>query len=139
MNVYEQPFSNQVVKNSSYTFGVSLLMLFLYLVFVNRWLKTILIQLIFMKWIYNLSAKATRYVRKFWEISITRKSNLNVTRVINNSSFDQCFASGLSFVSKLSGAIYSKKSLLTISFSMFRTLLCKTTFKIYYQGFKCFC
>ena len=128
MNVYEQPFSNQVVKNSSYTFGVSLLMLFLYLVFVNRWLKTILIQLIFMKWIYNLSAKATRYVRKFWEISITRKSNLNVTRVINNSSFDQCFASGLSFVSKLSGAIYSKKSLLTISFSMFRTLLCKTYF-----------
>lgn len=127
-NVYEQPFSNQVVKNSSYTFGVSLLMLFLYLVFVNRWLKTILIQLIFMKWIYNLSAKATRYVRKFWEISITRKSNLNVTRVINNSSFDQCFASGLSFVSKLSGAIYSKKSLLTISFSMFRTLLCKTYF-----------
>ena len=128
MNVYEQPFSNQVVKNSSFTFGVSLLMLFLYLVFVNRWLKTILIQLIFMKWIYNLSAKATRYVRKFWEISITRKSNLNVTRVINNSSFDQCFASGLSFVSKLSGAIYSKKSLLTISFSMFRTLLCKTYF-----------
>lgn len=128
MNVYEQPFSNQVVKNSSYTFGVSLLMLFLYLAFVNRWLKTILIQLIFMKWIYNLSAKATRYVRKFWEISITRKSNLNVTRVINNSSFDQCFASGLSFVSKLSGAIYSKKSLLTISFSMFRTLLCKTYF-----------
>lgn len=128
MNVYEQPFSNQVVKNSSYTFGVNLLMLFLYLVFVNRWLKTILIQLIFMKWIYNLSAKATRYVRKFWEISITRKSNLNVTRVINNSSFDQCFASGLSFVSKLSGAIYSKKSLLTISFSMFRTLLCKTYF-----------
>ena len=128
MNVYEQPFSNQVVKNSSYTFGVSLLMLFLYLVFVNRWLKTILIQLIFMKWIYNLSAKATRYVRKFWEISITRKSNLNVTRVINNSSFDQCFASGLSFVSKLSGAIYCKKSLLTISFSMFRTLLCKTYF-----------
>ena len=128
MNVYEQPFSNQVVKNSSYTFGVSLLMLFLYLVFVNRWLKTILIQLIFMKWIYNLSAKATRYVRKFWEISIIRKSNLNVTRVINNSSFDQCFASGLSFVSKLSGAIYSKKSLLTISFSMFRTLLCKTYF-----------
>ena len=128
MNVYEQPFSNQVVKNSSYTFGVSLLMLFLYLVFVNRWLKTILIQLIFMKWIYNLSAKATRYVQKFWEISITRKSNLNVTRVINNSSFDQCFASGLSFVSKLSGAIYSKKSLLTISFSMFRTLLCKTYF-----------
>lgn len=128
MNVYEQPFSNQVVKNSSYTFGVSLLMLFLYLVFVNRWLKTILIQLIFMKWIYNLSAKATRYVRKFWEISITRKSNLNITRVINNSSFDQCFASGLSFVSKLSGAIYSKKSLLTISFSMFRTLLCKTYF-----------
>ena len=128
MNVYEQPFSNQVVKNSSYTFGVSLLMLFLYLVFINRWLKTILIQLIFMKWIYNLSAKATRYVRKFWEISITRKSNLNVTRVINNSSFDQCFASGLSFVSKLSGAIYSKKSLLTISFSMFRTLLCKTYF-----------
>ena len=128
MNVYEQPFSNQVVKNSSYTFGVSLLMLFQYLVFVNRWLKTILIQLIFMKWIYNLSAKATRYVRKFWEISITRKSNLNVTRVINNSSFDQCFASGLSFVSKLSGAIYSKKSLLTISFSMFRTLLCKTYF-----------
>lgn len=128
MNVYEQPFSNQVVKNSSYTFGVSLLMLFLYLVFVNRWLKTILIQLIFMKWIYNLSAQATRYVRKFWEISITRKSNLNVTRVINNSSFDQCFASGLSFVSKLSGAIYSKKSLLTISFSMFRTLLCKTYF-----------
>lgn len=128
MNVYEQPFSNQVVKNSSYTFGVSLLMLFLYLVFVNRWLKTILIQLIFMKWIYNLSAKATRYVRKFWEISITRKSNLNVTRVINNSSFDQCFASDLSFVSKLSGAIYSKKSLLTISFSMFRTLLCKTYF-----------
>lgn len=128
MNVYEQPFSNQVVKNSSYTFGVTLLMLFLYLVFVNRWLKTILIQLIFMKWIYNLSAKATRYVRKFWEISITRKSNLNVTRVINNSSFDQCFASGLSFVSKLSGAIYSKKSLLTISFSMFRTLLCKTYF-----------
>lgn len=127
-NVYEQPFSNQVVKNSSYTFGVSLLMLFLYLVFVNRWLKTILIQLIFMKWTYNLSAKATRYVRKFWEISITRKSNLNVTRVINNSSFDQCFASGLSFVSKLSGAIYSKKSLLTISFSMFRTLLCKTYF-----------
>lgn len=127
-NVYEQPFSNQVVKNSSYTFGVSLLMLFLYLVFVNRWLKAILIQLIFMKWIYNLSAKATRYVRKFWEISITRKSNLNVTRVINNSSFDQCFASGLSFVSKLSGAIYSKKSLLTISFSMFRTLLCKTYF-----------
>ena len=128
MNVYEQPFSNQVVKNSSFTFGVSLLMLFLYLVFVNRWLKTILIQLIFMKWIYNLSAKATRYVRNFWEISITRKSNLNVTRVINNSSFDQCFASGLSFVSKLSGAIYSKKSLLTISFSMFRTLLCKTYF-----------
>ena len=128
MNVYEQPFSNQVVKNSSYTFGVSLLMLFLYLVFVNRWLKAILIQLIFMKWTYNLSAKATRYVRKFWEISITRKSNLNVTRVINNSSFDQCFASGLSFVSKLSGAIYSKKSLLTISFSMFRTLLCKTYF-----------
>ena len=128
MNVYEQPFSNQVVKNSSYTFGVSLLMLFLYLVFVNRWLKTILIQLIFMKWIYNLSAKATRYIRKFWEISITRKSNLSVTRVINNSSFDQCFASGLSFVSKLSGAIYSKKSLLTISFSMFRTLLCKTYF-----------
>ena len=127
-NVYEQPFSNQVVKNSSYTFGVSLLMLFLYLVFVNRWLKAILIQLIFMKWTYNLSAKATRYVRKFWEISITRKSNLNVTRVINNSSFDQCFASGLSFVSKLSGAIYSKKSLLTISFSMFRTLLCKTYF-----------
>ena len=127
-NVYEQPFSNQVVKNSSYTFGVSLLMLFLYLVFVNRWLKTILIQIIFTKWIYNLSAKATRYVRKFWEISITRKSNLNVTRVINNSSFDQCFASGLSFVSKLSGAIYSKKSLLTISFSMFRTLLCKTYF-----------
>lgn len=128
MNVYEQPFSNQVVKNSSYTFGVNLLMLFLYLVFVNRWLKAILIQLIFMKWAYNLSAKATRYVRKFWEISITRKSNLNVTRVINNSSFDQCFASGLSFVSKLSGAIYSKKSLLTISFSMFRTLLCKTYF-----------
>ena len=127
-NVYEQPFSNQVVKNSSYTFGVSLLMLFLYLVFVNRWLKAILIQLIFMKWTYNLSAKATRYVRKFWEISITRKSNLNVTRVINNSSFDQCFASGLSFVSKLSGAMYSKKSLLTISFSMFRTLLCKTYF-----------
>ena len=127
-NVYEQPFSNQVVKNSSYTFGVSLLMLFLYLVFVNRWLKAILIQLIFMKWTYNLSAKATRYVRKFWEISITRKSNLNVTRAINNSSFDQCFASGLSFVSKLSGAIYSKKSLLTISFSMFRTLLCKTYF-----------
>ena len=38
-----------------------------------------------------MSAKATKYIPKYWERSVKRKSNLNFNRVIKNSSFDQQF------------------------------------------------
>ena len=43
------------------------------------------------RWIKKLSAKTTKYIPKCWERSVTRKSNLNFTRVTKDSSFDQHF------------------------------------------------
>ena len=44
------------------------------------------------RWIKNLSAKTTKYITKCWERSVKSKSNLNLIRVMKNSSFDQHFS-----------------------------------------------
>ena len=66
------------------------------------------------RWIKYLSPKTTKYIIKFWEISVKRTSNFNYISVIKNSCFDQHFLG-------MYGSNHSTNSLVTIFVSMLRT------------------